>query len=238
MTNDDVEETTASVPDTLVTFPDIAVYDLITTSVAHNSNPGITGRISRWEKRYERMFTDSTHRVIKTLIMDESFQASESPLPLYNEDGPIFLDLSKSYSRFGIADYWNDHILDNENVILFKDHPFFDLNDCRFGEHQWKSILSTSHPIAVHDGISIIPIIYYRDNSGIHAVLMECVFRSKCFLVSTFDFDELENTTEGRYFKQILINYTYSDYFRHLNQNITMREISYESWHSTFIPGW
>lgn len=228
--------------DTLATYPVLPEAPLISTSLAYRSNPSITGRISGWEKRLDRMYVDSLHRVIKTMEMDNVFNASESPIPLYNDlypgSGPILLHYKNDYGEYSPEIYWDDHPADSViNCIVFS-NMVSSLFDCRFGDSDLHHIIDSACPIELKDTLAFRAVVSIKDEESgkVFSPLFECYYRQKPFLICSFDIDKLQSTAGGLYFWNIIRNYTYSDYFRQLMPH-RATEMTYETWFDTLMPG-
>ena len=225
------------ISDTVAEYNNLEEAPLVTISDANRWNPSYTGMTTGWEKRLEKMYTDSTRNAVKTLIMKEAFMVSESALSRRNsvdEPSPVLLDAfdeGKKQRR-----YYDQHTPDSTWQLSFS-KTISDYFDCRFGDSERIAIMKSAYPIALNDTSLFRPVITMTDNltDKVFSPLFECRFRKKGILISAFDIESLCSFPAGEYLWKIIRNYSYTEHLRNEVYN-RYKEVDDDQWLNTLLP--
>ena len=189
----------------------------ISTNLAYRSNPQITGLIQGWEKRSKNLDAEmimngdttilSKRRVMLVDGEYSHYTISESPVSSYNKDGNILNVYGRSsecpfsYDMFSL-----DSLIVDESGIPGD----FDFKLRNITQEQWRSILTNIAPVRIRKDCSITPVLYYdKGDDYKYAILFSGLMRGKGIVACGFDYSRLPDTEEGKYFKSVLLTYTY-----------------------------
>lgn len=189
----------------------------IPRGLAYRSNPKITGLIQGWEKRYknldaEMIMNGDTSILSKRRVMlvDDDYShytISESPVPGYNDDGNIL----NVYGRSGECPYSYDMFSQDSLIVDELGIPGdFDFKLRNITQEQWRSILTNIAPVRIRKNSPITPVLYYdKGDDYKYAILFSVRMREKGIVACGFDYNSLPDSEEGKYFKKVLLTYTY-----------------------------
>ena len=230
------------IPDTLTFFPELPEAPLITFSETIRWNPASTGYTKGWEERMKNCYADSLQEQLKTMFADRPLEVSETALPLRNDiqpqRAPVLLVVQGPEYAKKSNKYWSGHSIDSIAIKAIFQSQLTSRFDCRFGPNSEYEIIKASYPIEIKDTTAFRPVIIMPDpiDGKIYSPLFECFYRGKSLLICSFDLDSLKMTSAGRYFWDIVRNYTYTNSFRnelcdHVNKT------NDAIWYDTMAPG-
>lgn len=212
----------------------------ISTNLAYRSNPQITGLIQGWEKRYKNLDAEmimngdttvlSKRRVMLVDGKYSHYTISESPVPGYNKGGNILNIYGRnskcpfSYDMFSL-----DSLIVDESGIPGN----FDFKLRNITQEQWRSILTNIAPVRIRKDNPITPVLYYdKGDDYKYAILFSVRMREKGIVACGFDYSSLPNTEEGKYFKKVLLTYTYL--YSHLSTGLKESQSYRNEWLDIF----
>lgn len=241
-TNHEITAELEVIIDTLSIYPSLAEAPLITFFETAKWNSRYTGRTLGWEERERKCYADSLQTILKTMLVEDAIEISETAMPLRNDippqRAPVLLLVKGPKQNMHQKDgYWSEYSVDSVSAKICFEQQIDSLFDCHFGPSSRLAITKASYPIELKDTVAFRPVMRIDDKEkGVtYSPLFECYFRGKSMLICSFDVDSLKTTQAGRYLWDVIRNYSYAKSFRNEVRD-HVKEMDDDTWYDTMIP--